>query len=88
MFRQLGIYSNRDLSNSNSEQTITWKLPKIHNSLEINHTKNKFHIKKIKKKIILPLSVNNSTNKIIDRNNFKKIKKSESTNILHDTNLS
>ena len=88
IFRQLGIYSNRDLSNSNSEQTITWKLPKIHNSLEINHTKNKFHIKKIKKKIILHLSVNNSNYINIDRNNFKKLKKSESANILQDTNLS
>ena len=75
----------RSLINSKSDQNMTCKLPKIENiSIDIHDNRNKLRIKKIKKKNVIPLSVNNSNQRFYEKNGFL-MKKSESFNLFSDS---
>ena len=75
----------RSLINSKSDQNMTCKLPKIENiSIDIHDNRNKLRIKKIKKKNVIPLSVNNSNQRFYENNGFL-MKKSESFNLFSDS---
>ena len=55
---------------------MTCKLPKIENiSIDIHDNRNKLRIKKIKKKNVIPLSVNNSNQRFYENNGFINEKK-------------
>ena len=75
----------RSLINSNSDQNMTCKLPKIQNmSIDVHDNRGKLRIKKIKKKNVIPLSVNNSNQRFYDHNGLI-MKKSESFNLFNES---
>ena len=74
----------KSLINSNSDQNMTCKLPKIQNmSIDVHDHRGRLKIKKIKKKNVIPLSVNNSNQQFYD-NGFI-MKKNDSFNLFSDT---